>query len=147
MKLGQLKPSKGAKHKRKRVGRGPGSGHGKTSGRGHKGSKSRSGKGVYLGFEGGQMPLFRRVPKRGFTNIFRKKCRLVNVESLNRFKEGTKVTPGLLKAEGLVKGKEIRVKILGEGKLDRALTVQAHYFSQGARRKIEEAEGKAEVIS
>jgi large subunit ribosomal protein L15 len=93
------------------------------------------------------MPLFRRVPKRGFTNIFRKKCRPVNIESLNRFKEGTKVTLQLLKEEGLVKGKKTMVKILGEGKLDRALTVQAHYFSQKARQKIEEAKGKIEVIS
>ncbi len=147
MKLGALKPSREARHKRKRIGRGSGSGHGKTSGRGHKGSGSRSGYGVYPGFEGGQTPLFRRVPKRGFTNIFRKKYRPVNVESLNRFKEGTRVTPELLREEGLIKGKKTMVKILGEGKLDRALTVQAHRFSEKARQKIEKAKGKTEVIS
>jgi large subunit ribosomal protein L15 len=146
MKLHELKPGQGAKHKAKRVGRGIGSGHGKTSGRGHKGQKARSGGGVRPGFEGGQMPLQRRIPKRGFTNIFKKEYSIVNLERLNMFEEGSVVTPELLIQEGVIKSSYQRVKVLGDGEIDRALTVRAHKFSKTAAERIEAAGGKAEVI-
>lgn len=147
LELHRLTPSKGANKKRKRVGRGPGSGHGKTSGRGHKGQKSRSGYSQRAGFEGGQMPLYRRVPKRGFHNIFAKKYGIVNVQSLNRFEEGTTVTPQLLLEQGVLKKIKDGLRILGEGKLEKKLTVQAHHFSESARRKIEQAGGSVEVLA
>src|ERR1700687_5427202 len=123
MDLNNLKPKKGARHAKKRVGRGPGSGHGKTAGRGEKGQKSRSGFSRSLGFEGGQMPLHRRLPKRGFTNIFKKEYAVVNVSDLERFDNGLTVDEALLREAGLVKGKSEGVKILGDGKLSKKLTV------------------------
>ncbi|MDO9535430.1 MAG: 50S ribosomal protein L15 [Bacillota bacterium] len=146
MRLHDLKPSPGSRTSPKRVGRGTGSGSGKTASRGHKGQKARSGGGVRRGFEGGQMPLFQRLPKRGFTNIFRKELSEVNVETLNRFEAGTVVTPQLLKDRGLVKSLKAKIKILGNGDLEKELTVQAHRFSAQARDKIEAAGGRAEVI-
>ncbi|NLY78302.1 MAG: 50S ribosomal protein L15 [Tissierellia bacterium] len=149
MRLNEIRPSEGSKAKsRKRVGRGTGSGLGKTSGRGHKGQKARSGGGVRPGFEGGQMPLFRRMPKRGFTNIFATKYATLNVEDLNRFEDDTVITPELLITMGLVKGinKIDGIKILGNGELEKKLTVKAHKFSKTAVEKIEAAGGKAEVI-
>ncbi len=149
MKLHDLKPAKGGGVKeRKRVGRGIGSGTGKTSGRGHKGQNARSGGGVRPGFEGGQMPLFRRLPKRGFTNVFAKEIETVNVADLNRFDADTEVTPELLFEAGLVKKSKAKdgVKILGDGELEKALTVKANFFSKSAVEKIESAGGKAEVI-
>jgi large subunit ribosomal protein L15 len=146
MRLHELKPSPGSRTASKRVGRGTGSGSGKTASRGHKGQKARSGGGVRRGFEGGQMPLFQRLPKRGFTNIFRKELSEVNVETLNRFEAGTVVTPQLLKDRGLVKSLKAKIKILGKGDLEKELTVQAHRFSAQAREKIDAAGGRAEVI-
>lgn len=146
MKLHELRPKEGSRFKARRVGRGIGSGFGKTSGRGHKGQKSRSGGGVRIGFEGGQMPLYRRLPKRGFTNVFKKEIVAVNVEALNRFEGGTEVTPTLLVESGIIKSVKDGVKILGNGNLEKALTVKAHSFSQAAREKIEAAGGRAEVI-
>ncbi len=146
MNLHELKPQAGARTKRKRVGRGIGSGRGKTSGRGHKGQKSRSGGGKGPFFEGGQMPLVRRIPKRGFTNIFSKVYAEVNLSDLNRFDADTVVTPEMLRQERLVRGKVDGVKVLGGGQLDRALTVKAHKFSRSALAAIEAAGGKAEVI-
>ncbi len=141
MKLHELSPAKGSTHRRKRVGRGPGSGLGKTAGRGHKGQKSRSGYRGVPGFEGGQMTLIRRVPKRGFTNIFRQEYAVVNLAQLAAL-EG-EITPATLLAAGLVRrGKP--VKILGDGKLEKALTVVAHKFSKTARAKIEAAGGRCE---
>ncbi len=130
---------------RKRVGRGPGSGLGKTSGRGQKGQKARSGGGVRLGFEGGQTPIARRLPKRGFTNFNRKEYAIVNVKDLNRFDDGTNVTPALLIESGLVKKELNGVKILGEGELTKKLTVSAAKFSKSAQEAIENAGGKVEV--
>ena len=144
MDLGELRPAKGDKHARKRVGRGMGSGNGKTSGRGHKGQGSRSGGGVRPGFEGGQMPLTRRVPKRGFHNPFRKAYTPVNLDSLGRFEAGREVSPELLRETGLAGHGP--VKILGRGELDKPLTVKAHGFSRSARQKIEAAGGRAEVL-
>ena len=146
MKLSELKPAKGATKKPKRVGRGPGSGHGKTSTRGHKGHRQRSGFRAKLGFEGGQMPLVRRIPKRGFTNIFRVDYEIVNVEVLSKFKPNTEVTPELLKEKGIIKGKH-RLKILGNGDISHPLTVKAHKFSKSAREKILKAKGKVEQIA
>ncbi|MEE8161901.1 MAG: 50S ribosomal protein L15 [Acidobacteriota bacterium] len=146
MKLHNLSPAKGANRKRKRIGRGPGSGHGKTAGKGHKGQKSRSGYSQRPGFEGGQMPLYRRLPKRGFRNIFAKKYAIVNVQDLNRFEEGTTVTPKMFQEQGMVNKIQDGLRVLGEGNLERKLTVQAHYFTQSARQKIEKAGGKAEVL-
>lgn len=145
MKLNDLKPAKGAAQKeRKRLGRGAASNWGKTSGRGMNGQKSRSGGGVRPGFEGGQMPLFRRLPKRGFTNIFAKVIATVNVSDLNRFEEGTVVTPELLLECGLVKRNKMKdgVKILGNGEIEKKLEVKAQYFSESAKEKIEAAGGK-----
>ena len=147
MKLHELKPAEGARKTRKRVGRGPGSGTGKTSGRGHNGQKSRSGYSAKRGFEGGQMPLHRRLPKRGFFNIFRKEHRTVNVERLNDFEAGTVVTPEMLLASGMLKKGRGRVKVLGDGELTVSLTVQAHKFTRTATEKIEGAGGKAEVLA
>ncbi|SHM85459.1 LSU ribosomal protein L15P [Caldanaerovirga acetigignens] len=146
MRLHDLKPAKGSRKRPKRVGRGIGSGHGKTSTRGHKGQNARSGGGVRPGFEGGQMPLIRRIPKRGFTNKFKKEYAIVNVKDLNVFEENTKVTPELLKEKGLIKQIKDGVKILGDGELNVKLEVVAHAFSSSAKEKIEAAGGKAEVI-
>ena len=149
MKLNDLRPNEGGGSKaRKRLGRGIGSGLGKTSGRGHDGQNSRSGGGVRPGFEGGQMPLFRRLPKRGFTNIFAKEFAIINIEDLNVFADDTVVTPELLITEGLVKkGKVIDgIKILGNGEITKKLTVKSHKFSKSAAEKIEAAGGKVEVI-
>ncbi len=146
LELHGLTRHKGANKKRKRVGRGTGSGSGKTSGRGQKGQKSRSGYSQRAGFEGGQMPLYRRVPKRGFCNIFAKKYAIVNVQSLNRLEEGAKVTSELLVEKGIVKKKEDGLRVLGQGKLEKKLTVQAHHFSESARAKIEQAGGSVEVL-
>jgi large subunit ribosomal protein L15 len=129
------------------VGRGPGSGTGKTSGKGHKGQKSRSGYSQRAGFEGGQMPLYRRLPKRGFHNIFAKKFAILNVGSLNQFAEGTTVTPELVCQEGILKKLEDGLRVLGQGTLEKKLTVRAHHFSESARKKIEEAGGTVEVLS
>ncbi|WP_163582598.1 50S ribosomal protein L15 [Gracilibacillus saliphilus] len=145
MKLHELKPSQ-AKKQRNRVGRGMSSGNGKTSGRGHKGQKARSGGGVRPGFEGGQMPLFQRLPKRGFTNINRKDFAIVNLETLNNFDEGTEVTPELLLETGTISKVNTGVKILGNGKLEKKLTVKAHKFSASAKDAIEAAGGQTEVI-
>ena len=140
-----LAPARGATHSRKRVGRGPGSGHGKTAGRGNKGQKSRTGYRHQRGFEGGQMPLHRRVPKRGFTNIFRITYDIVNLSALDRFEAGSKVTPEELAAASLSRLNR-PVKILGDGQIGKALTVAAHKFSAGAQAKIEAAGGRCEVI-
>ncbi|MDN5331567.1 MAG: large subunit ribosomal protein [Tepidanaerobacteraceae bacterium] len=146
MRLHDLRPAKGSKKRPKRVGRGIGSGHGKTSTRGHKGQNARSGGGVRPGFEGGQMPLVRRIPKRGFTNKFKKEYAIINVEDLNVFEENTRVTPELLKERGLIKQIKDGVKVLGDGELKVKLEVVAHAFSSSAKEKIEAAGGKAEVI-
>lgn len=147
MKLHELKPNEGAVKNKKRVGRGVGSGTGKTSGKGQKGQNSRSGGGVRPGFEGGQLPLFRRLSKRGFSNTrFKKVYSVVNVEDLERFDEGTIVTKELLKEVGLVNKELAGVKILGTGKLTKKLTVQADKFSTSAKDKIESIGGKTEVI-
>ncbi len=145
MNLADLAPAPGSRKKRKRVGRGPGSGHGKTSCRGHKGQNSRSGGGVKPGFEGGQMPLQRRLPKRGFTNIFQKTISIVNVGSLEKLTE-SEITPEVLIKEGLVRKIQDGIKILGNGELTKAVTVKAHAFSASAKEKIEKAKGTAEVI-
>ena len=146
MKLHELKAAEGATKARKRRGRGHATGQGTTGGRGMNGQKSRSGGGVRLGFEGGQMPLYRRIPKRGFTNVFGKEYAEVNVESLNRFDAGTVVTEQLLKEAGLVKQVKDGVKVLGRGELSKELTVQAAKFTKSASEKIEAAGGKAEVV-
>jgi large subunit ribosomal protein L15 len=147
MRLNDLRPAKGAKHSKKRVGRGQGSGQGKTAGRGHKGAKSRSGFKHKRGFEGGQMPLHRRVPKRGFHNPFRVEYEVVNLDSIaERFDSGTEITPELLRERGLVRA-EGRVKILARGDIAKALTVRAHKFSGRAAEKIAAAGGKAEVLT
>ncbi|MGD2113678.1 MAG: 50S ribosomal protein L15 [Acidobacteriota bacterium] len=147
MKLHDLAPARGSKKARKRVGRGPGSGLGKTAGRGHKGQKSRSGYRRRPGFEGGQMPLVRRVPKRGFTNIFRTEYAVINVDQLSALdaEGGAELTPESLAEAGLVRRGRL-LKILGDGEIDRALTVKAHAFSKSARRKIEAAGGTCEEL-
>jgi large subunit ribosomal protein L15 len=147
MDLNNLKPKKGAKHARKRVGRGPGSGQGKTAGRGEKGQKSRSGYSRMLGFEGGQMPLHRRLPKRGFTNIFKRTFAVVNVSELERFDNGLTVDESVLRQNGLIKGQTDGIKILGDGKLTKKLTVIASKFSESARKQIEAAGGTCQEIS
>ena len=147
MNLHELKPAAGSRRKRKRIGRGPGSGSGKTAGRGEKGQKSRSGYSAKRGFEGGQMPLHRRLPKRGFTNIFRTEYRTLNVDQLNRFEAGSELSPESLQASGLLRKGKLRVKILGNGEIKIALTVKAHKFTKAAVQKIEAAGGKAEVLS
>ena len=147
MKLFELKPDEGSTKDTKRKGRGHGSGNGKTAGRGHKGQKARSGGGVRIGFEGGQMPLARRIPKRGFNNsVFATKYATVNVGDLNKFVDGTEVNAELLKASGLVKKELDGIKILGNGELTVKLTVKAAKFSKSAIEKIEKAGGKAEVM-
>ncbi len=146
MKLHEMKYTEGARRNSKRIGRGQGSGHGKTAGKGNKGQNARSGGGVALGFEGGQTPIWRRLPKRGFTNFTRKEYSIVNVELLNRFEEGTEVTPELLNQAGLVRKELDGIKILGVGELQKKLTVKANKFSKSAVEAIEKAGGKAEVI-
>lgn len=147
MKLHELKPPVGASRRRKRVGRGTGSGHGKTSGRGEKGQKARSGAHIHPWFEGGQLPLHRRVPKRGFTNRFRKVYATVNLKDLERFEPGTKVTPGLLQERRLVKDLKAGLKILAEGALSKPLNIAAHKFSKRSIEKILASGGMVEVIS
>lgn len=146
MKLHELKPAEGSRKERNRVGRGTGSGNGKTAGRGTKGQNSRSGGGVRPGFEGGQNPLFRRLPKRGFTNINRKEYTVVNLDTLNRFEEGTEITPALLIETGVVSKERSGIKILGNGTLEKKLSVTAHKFSASAKEAIENAGGSTEVI-
>ncbi len=146
MKLHELRNPAGARKDGKRVGRGPGSGWGKTSGKGMKGQNSRSGGNTTVGFEGGQMPLKRRLPKRGFTNIFKKRYALVNVRDLERFESSTTVDPATLVKAGLVRKLYDGVKILGQGSLTKPLTVKAHQISSQAKEKIEGAGGKAELI-
>lgn len=145
MKLHELSPAPGAQKAAKRVGRGAGSGTGKTAGKGHKGQNARSGGGVRPGFEGGQMPLQRRIPKRGFNNIFATRYAIVNVSQLNRFRKGSKVDAAALKKAGLIKKEYDGVKVLGNGELTKSLTVIAAKFSAGAKEKIEGVGGKAEV--
>lgn len=146
MKLHELSPAPGSKKTRNRVGRGIGSGNGKTSGKGHKGQNARSGGGVRPGFEGGQNPLYRRLPKRGFNNRFRTEYAIVNLSDLNQFSAGTEVTPELLLQSGVVKNPKDGIKILGNGELTVQLTVKANKFSQSAVEKIQAAGGKTEVI-
>ena len=147
MKLNNLKPAAGSTHSRRRIGRGPGSGLGGTSTRGHKGAKARSGYKKKIGFEGGQMPLARRLPKRGFTNIFKKIYSEVNVETLNKFEAGTVINAEMLKKAGTIsKIEKDGLKILGNGALDKALTVQAAKFTASAKEKIEKAGGKVEEV-
>jgi len=146
MSLNTLSPMPGSTKKRKRLGRGPGSGLGKTSGRGQKGQKSRSGGGIPARFEGGQMPIHRRLPKRGFHNRFGKKIAEVNVGDLNRFDAGSTVDVAALQLSGLVRKVGDGVKLLGNGEIDRALTVQVHKISKGARAKIEAAGGTVELL-
>ncbi len=145
MKLSDLSPAKGSTQKKKRVGRGPGSGLGKTAGRGHKGQKSRAGYSRQAGFEGGQMTLIRRIPKRGFTNIFKQTYAVVNLSRLAEVEE-TEITPDLLAELGLVRSGE-PVKVLGNGEISKALKVSAHKFSQSARTKIEAAGGSCEELA
>lgn len=146
MKVNELRPAKGSFHRRKRVGRGIGSGHGKTCGRGMKGQKARSGGQIHPRFEGGQMPLVRRVPKRGFRNPCAEEWEIVNVGVLNRFEDGTEVTPELLRELGIVEGTQSKVKVLAKGSLERRLVVKAHAFSARAKAMIEERGGKVEVL-
>lgn len=146
MKLHELKPNPGARTNRKRIGRGHGSGNGKTAGKGHKGQLARSGGSSAPGFEGGQTPIYRRLPKRGFTNFTRKEYVPVNVELLNRFEDGTEVTPEILAVVGIAKQQLNGIKILGEGKLEKKLVVKAHKFSKTAKEAIEQAGGSVEVI-
>lgn len=146
MKLHELSYTEGARHKRNRVGRGTSSGNGKTSGRGQKGAGARSGGGKRPGFEGGQTPLFMRLPKRGFTNFTRVEYSIVNLDQLNRFEDGTEVTPELLVETGLVRKELDGIKILGKGSLEKKLTVKANKFSESAVKAIEAAGGKTEVI-
>ncbi|MFQ5902114.1 MAG: 50S ribosomal protein L15 [Candidatus Binatia bacterium] len=146
MDLSNLRPASGSKRKMKRVGRGDGSGHGKTSCRGHKGQGARAGGGTRPGFEGGQMPLNRRVPKRGFHNPFRTTSAVVNLGQLEIFASGSEVTPELLLERGLVRVKGERIKVLGDGSLSKRLTVKAHGFSSKAKERIEALGGKAELI-
>ena|SRR5690554_313905 len=146
MKLHELKPAEGSRKARNRVGRGIGTGNGKTAGRGHKGQNSRSGGGVRPGFEGGQMPIFRRLPKRGFTNPTRKEFAIINLDTLNRFEDGTEVTPELLIETGVVSNEKDGIKVLGNGSIERKLTIKAHKFSKTAKEAIEAAGGTTEVI-
>ena len=147
MKLHELNPSEGAFKTRKRVGRGPGSGLGKTSGKGHKGQNARSGGGVRPGFEGGQLPLFRRLPKRGFSNApFKTRYAVINLSDLNKFEDGALITPELLKEMGILKNQLDGVKVLAKGSLEKKLTVKANKFSNKAKEEIEAKGGKAEVI-
>ena len=147
MKIGDLKPSLGAKKRRKIIGRGPGSGHGKTSTRGHKGQMSRTGKGKTPGFEGGQMPLIRRIPKRGFNKRPKKGHHIINLDNLSAFKKETAITPELLSEKGIIKGPVYFVKILGDGEISVPINIKAHAFSKSAQDKIKNAGGKCEVIA
>ena len=147
MKLNELKYNEGSKKEIKRLGRGSSSGTGKTSGRGENGQKSRSGGGVRVGFEGGQLPLYRRLPKRGFSNaMFKKVYATINVSDLNKFEDGTVVSPELLREMGIIKNELSGIKVLGNGSLDKKLTVRAHKFSNQAKEKIEAKGGKIEVM-
>jgi len=146
MKLHELKAAPGSSKAPKRKGRGTGSGQGKTAGRGTKGQNARSGGGVRLGFEGGQMPLYRRIPKRGFTNIWRKAPEIVNIGDLNMFEDGAEITAEALVEKGLIKKQGCGLKVLGDGKLEKRLTVRANKFSKSAAEAIEKAGGKAEVV-
>jgi large subunit ribosomal protein L15 len=146
MKLHELQPAEGSRHVRKRIGRGIGSGHGKTAGKGHKGQWARSGGGVRPGFEGGQNPLYRRLPKRGFKNFNRTEYAVVNLSTLNEFEKGTEITPEFLVQAGVLKDLKDGLKILGDGALEVQLTVKANKFSQSAIEKIQAVGGKAEVI-
>lgn len=146
MKLHTLQPAEGSRKLRNRVGRGQGSGNGKTAGRGQKGQKARSGGRVRLGFEGGQTPLFQTLPKRGFTNYNRKEFDIVNLDTLNRFEEGTEVTPDVLVETGVIKNKKSGIKVLAKGNIDHKLTVKANKFSSAAKEAIEAAGGSVEVI-
>jgi len=147
MRLHDLKPRPGAKHRRKRLGQGEASGHGKTSGRGGKGQTARSGSSIRIGFEGGQMPLIRRIPKRGFNNAnFATRYIPVNLDSLNKFDNGATVDEAALRTLGLANGRGARIKILGDGDLTRKLVIKAHAFSASAREKIEKAGGTCEVV-
>jgi len=146
MKLHELQPAEGSRHERKRLGRGIGSGTGKTAGKGHKGQWARSGGGVRPGFEGGQNPLYRRLPKRGFKNFTRKEFAVVNLDTLNEFEANTEITPELLIQAGVVKDVKDGIKILGDGALEVKLTVKANKFSKSAIEKIQAAGGQAEVI-
>ena len=146
MKLHELSPAAGSTKEAYRKGRGAGSGNGKTGGRGHKGQKARSGGGVRIGFEGGQMPLARRTPKRGFNNIFAKPLEAINLTALNKFDDGATVTVNELLEKGILSKCVYGVKVLGAGKLSKKLTVKANAFSASAKAKIEEAGGKAEVV-
>ncbi|MFH1458235.1 MAG: 50S ribosomal protein L15 [Candidatus Omnitrophota bacterium] len=143
--LSSLKPPEGSHKRRKILGRGSGTGHGKTSTRGSKGQTSRTGRDFYTGFEGGQTPLIRRIPKRGFTNKFRKEFQIVNLDDLNRIKEET-ITPELMETKGLIKDRDRWIKVLGEGKIQNGVTVQAHAFSKKAAQEIKNAGGQAQVI-
>ncbi|SRR5699024_65468 len=146
MKLHDYKSAEGSRHRRKRLGRGMSSGFGKTSGKGHKGQNARTGGGTRLGFEGGQTPLFQRLPKRGFTNINRKDYTVVNIETLNQFEDGTEITPEQLLEAGVVSKLQSGIKVLGKGTLDKKLTVKANKFSSSAIEAIEKAGGNTEVI-
>ena len=146
MKLHELKPAEGSRQVRNRVGRGTSSGNGKSAGRGQKGQKARSGGGVRLGFEGGQTPLFRRLPKRGFTNVNRKDYAVINLDVLNRFEDGAEVTPVALVEAGIVKNEKAGIKVLANGELNKKLTVKAAKFSKAAQEAIEAAGGSIEVI-
>jgi large subunit ribosomal protein L15 len=146
MKLHELAPADGSKKNKKRVGRGNGSGSGKTAGRGNKGQNSRSGGGVRPGFEGGQMPIHRRLPKRGFTNIFKKNVAIINIRDLERFESGSVVDETLLIQKGLIKGKRDSVKLLGKGDILHPLVIKVNNVSNGAREKIEAAGGTVEVV-
>jgi len=146
MKLHELQPTAGSRRDNWRKGRGEGSGNGKTAGKGHKGQNSRSGGGVRLGFEGGQLPLFRALPKRGFKNVNHVNYAVINVSALEKFEAGTLVTPTLLIEKGFIRKECDGIKVLGNGKLSKALTVQAHKFSKSAEKAITEAGGKIEVI-
>lgn len=142
MKLNQLSPAVGSKKKKKRLGRGMASGNGKTSGKGHKGQNARSGGGVRPGFEGGQLPFHRRLPKRGFNNIFRKRYAIINVGRLSQFEDGAKIDVSVLLEKGIIKKKYCGLKVLGEGKLEKKIEVTAVKFSESAKKKIEDAGGK-----
>ena len=146
MKLHELSPAPGSTRDVKRIGRGHGSGNGKTAGKGHKGQKARAGRGIRAGFEGGQMPLHRRIPKRGFNNIFATPYTTINVAILNRFEDGAVVNAEALLNAGIIKKAPYGVKVLGNGKIEKSLTVQVAAFSESAKAKIEAAGGKAEVI-
>jgi large subunit ribosomal protein L15 len=146
MKINELAPAAGSKHKKKRVGRGPGSGHGKTACRGHKGQKSRSGGGPARGFEGGQMPIHRRLPKRGFTNPFKKNYNILNVKDLEQFGANSILDSASFMEAGLIKKMGDRVKLLGQGEISHPLTIKLHKVSRSAREKIESAGGTVEIL-